>query len=62
MVDLLIVTIAPVFIGANGILAIDKNSTDSQIEEEINDTFPKLVNVKYEQFGRDIVLASYALP
>ncbi|CAG8480329.1 370_t:CDS:2 [Cetraspora pellucida] len=61
MVDLLIVTIAPVFVGANGILAIDENSTNSQIEEEVNDDLPKLVNVKYEQFGRDIVLASYVL-
>ncbi|CAG8789094.1 38371_t:CDS:2, partial [Gigaspora margarita] len=50
VVDLLIVTIAPIFIGVNGILVIDKNSTENQVEEEINVDLPKLVDIKYEQF------------
>ncbi|CAG8513442.1 240_t:CDS:2, partial [Scutellospora calospora] len=55
-VDLLIVTISPVFVGENGVSAIISNKNNSTEIESNN--LPKLTNVIYEKFGRDIVLAA----
>ncbi|KAF0496956.1 GTP cyclohydrolase [Gigaspora margarita] len=52
-VDLLIVTITPILVGANGVFAIGNNNL---VENNSEDKLPKLTNVTYEKFGRDIVL------
>ncbi|CAG8475845.1 4283_t:CDS:2 [Funneliformis mosseae] len=52
--NLLIITIAPVFVGPNAISCIgDKISI-----EEDEDKIPNLKNVKYEQLGRDIIMVA----
>ncbi|CAG8552544.1 16092_t:CDS:2 [Funneliformis caledonium] len=52
--NLLIITIAPVFVGPNAISCIgDKLSI-----EEDEDKIPNLKNVKYEQLGRDIIMVA----
>ncbi|RIB22226.1 dihydrofolate reductase-like domain-containing protein [Gigaspora rosea] len=57
-VDLLIITIAPILVGANGVSAISNNNL---VENNSEDKLPKLTNVTYEKFGRDIVLIANIL-
>ncbi|CAG8559826.1 9154_t:CDS:2 [Diversispora eburnea] len=52
MVNLLIITISPIFIGSNAI---------SVTGDDNNDNFPLLTNIKYEKFGTDIVMVANIL-
>jgi 2,5-diamino-6-(ribosylamino)-4(3H)-pyrimidinone 5'-phosphate reductase len=46
--DQLIITVAPLFIGADG---VSETGNDGTLE------FPSLANVKYEKMGNDVVMA-----
>ncbi|CAJ0866948.1 5496_t:CDS:2, partial [Entrophospora sp. SA101] len=62
LLDLIIVTIAPIYIGFNSVSVT--GSSEGQDEEDLKNkkivekNFPKLINVKYEILGKDIIMTA----
>ncbi|RHZ69307.1 hypothetical protein Glove_284g50 [Diversispora epigaea] len=57
MVNLLIITISPIFIGSN---AVSATGDDNNILS-LKGNFPLLTNIKYEKFGTDIIMVANIL-
>ncbi|CAG8527237.1 7334_t:CDS:2 [Acaulospora colombiana] len=60
MVNLLVVTIAPILVGANAV-SVTCNGLDEDHKNEGDDIFPTLSIVEYKQFGKDIVMVAKVL-
>ncbi|CAG8452467.1 3448_t:CDS:2 [Acaulospora morrowiae] len=62
LVNLLIVTIAPVLVGANSISVTCERSDKDRENENDGDKFPPLSIIEYKQFGKDIVMVANVFP
>ncbi|KAG9302289.1 hypothetical protein G9A89_008780 [Geosiphon pyriformis] len=60
LVDQLIITIAPIFVGINGISAFDLGAFEKDRNNENNGNLPEIDQLEYKQFGKDIFVVEKA--